>query len=106
MKNKCSKNHINLSSEDSHCLKHYKYLKKYFFICTVTLSFGHKPYFTFQFKGPNYDYKRLDLLEIGLYAWYDIDVENKLDFFKSDHIYQNYDNVQEVNLLNVACGHE
>ena len=60
--------------------------KKYFSIYTVTLSFGHKPYFTFQFKGPNYDYKRLDLLKIGLYAWYDIDVENKLDLFKSDHI--------------------
>ena len=52
----------------------------------VTLSFGHKSYFTFQFKGPNYDYERLDLLEIGLYAWYDIDVENELDFFKSDQI--------------------
>ena len=52
----------------------------------VTLSFGHKPYFNFPFKGPNYDYERLDLLEIGLYAWYDIDVWNKLDLFNSDHI--------------------
>ena len=52
----------------------------------ISLSFGLKPYFTFQFKGPNYDYERLDLLEIGLYAWYDIDIENKLYFFNSDHI--------------------
>ena len=34
----------------------------------VTLSFGHKSYFTFQYKGPNYDYESLDQLKIGLYA--------------------------------------
>ena len=51
-----------------------------------TLSYGYKSYFTVQFKGPNYDYEWLDLLEIGLYAWNDINVENKLDFFKSNYI--------------------
>ena len=52
----------------------------------VTLSLGHKSYFTFKYKGPAYDYESLDQLEICLYARLNIDVQNELDFFKSHRI--------------------
>ena len=72
----------------------------------VALSFGHKTYFTFQFKGPLMIMK--DQIYQKLACMHDMTLMLKINQISLSltTFNQSYDSVQEVNLQNVACGYE